>query len=148
MAHSRPANRTGLEQMRIFIEEGVDPATVQIAHTGDSDSVDYCEELLQTGCFVGMDRYGLDLFNPQQTRNDVFVALVERGHADRMTLSQDYVAFLDWFPPEAKPVLAPDWSMTFIFETAIPQLLERGVTQEQIDAMLGTNVHRWLAAGR
>ena len=46
MAHSRPANRTGLDQMKIFEEEGVDPAKVQIAHTGDTDDLDYIEELL------------------------------------------------------------------------------------------------------
>jgi phosphotriesterase-related protein len=40
MAHSRPANATGLEQMRIFEEEGVDPAKIQIAHTGDTDELD------------------------------------------------------------------------------------------------------------
>src|SRR3954470_11494472 len=33
MAHSRPASSTGLDQMRILTEEGVDPAKVQIAHT-------------------------------------------------------------------------------------------------------------------
>ena len=33
-----PVHGTGLEQMRIFAEEGVDPATVQIAHTGDTDT--------------------------------------------------------------------------------------------------------------
>src|SRR3954469_22777006 len=48
MAHSHPASGTGLEQMRIFTEEGVDPALVQIAHTGDTDDLDYIERLLAT----------------------------------------------------------------------------------------------------
>src|SRR3954451_24176676 len=39
MAHSRPASGTGLDQMRILTEEGVDPAKVQIAHTGDTDDL-------------------------------------------------------------------------------------------------------------
>src|SRR5919106_314227 len=46
MAHSRPASGTGLEQMRIFEEEGVEPAKVQIAHTGDTDDLDYIDRLL------------------------------------------------------------------------------------------------------
>jgi phosphotriesterase-related protein len=41
MAHSRPASGTGPEQMRIFAEEGVDPLKIQIAHTGDTDDLDY-----------------------------------------------------------------------------------------------------------
>src|SRR3954464_12554013 len=39
MAHSRPASGTGPEQMRIFGEEGVEPAKVQVAHTGDTDDL-------------------------------------------------------------------------------------------------------------
>ena len=46
MAHSHPATRRGLEEMAIFTEEGVDPKLVQIAHTGDTDDLDYIEELL------------------------------------------------------------------------------------------------------
>jgi predicted metal-dependent phosphotriesterase family hydrolase len=58
MAHSRPASGTGPEQMRIFAEEGVDPAKVQIAHTGDSDDLDYIEALLETGCYIGASPLG------------------------------------------------------------------------------------------
>ena len=48
MAHSRPASRTGLDQMRIFLEEGVPASKVMIAHTGDTDAVseDEKQELL------------------------------------------------------------------------------------------------------
>ena len=46
MAHSHPATRRGLEIMDVFDEEGVDPKLVQIAHTGDTDDLDYIEELL------------------------------------------------------------------------------------------------------
>lgn len=146
MAHSRPASRTGLEQMRVFTEEGVDPAKVQIAHTGDTDDLDHIEELLQTGCTIGMDRFGLDLFLPREQRYATVRALCERGHAGRMVLSQDFCAYIDWYAEEVKPVLAPDWSMDHLFTTAIPAMLELGVAREDIDAMIGANVHRWLAA--
>src|SRR4051794_35405831 len=43
MAHSRPASNTGPRQIEIFREEGVDPAKIQIAHTGGSDDLDYVE---------------------------------------------------------------------------------------------------------
>ncbi len=148
MAHSQPASRTGLDQMRVFAEEGVDPAKVLIAHTGDTDDLEYIEALLQTGCVIGMDRYGLDIFLPEAQRNATLVALLERGHADRMVLGQDACATLDWFPKEMIEQMAPNWNFTHIFESVIPQLLQDGVTQEQVDAMLADNVHRWLAAGR
>ncbi|MDQ3936849.1 MAG: phosphotriesterase [Actinomycetota bacterium] len=150
MAHSRPASGTGLDQMRIFEEEGVDPAKVQIAHTGDTDDLDYIEKLLERGCFIGMDRYGLDLFLPTEPRNKTVLALLERGYADRMFLSQDWCSTLDWFPPEVAEELqrtaVPKWSMTFLFEEVIPELKERGMTDEQLDQMMVENPKRWLTA--
>ena len=43
MAHSHPGSRTGPRQMEVFLEEGVAPEQVQIAHSGDTDDVDYIE---------------------------------------------------------------------------------------------------------
>ena len=144
MAHSHPGTRRGLEIMDVFDEEGIDPSMVQIAHTGDTDDLDYIEELLQRGPFIGMDRYGLDIYLPTEQRNKTVIALVERGHADRMTLSHDACATIDWFPREMIGQMVPDWHMGFIFESVLPVLHEAGVTEEQTDAMLGDNVHRWL----
>ena len=79
MAHSHPASGTGLEQMRVFAEEGVDPAKVQVAHTGDTDDLDYIERLLDTGCWIGMDRYGLDIYLPTEQRQATVLALLERA---------------------------------------------------------------------
>ena len=149
MAHSHPKSETGLEQMRVLTEEGVDPAKVQIAHTGDTDDLDYIERLIDTGCWIGMDRYGLDLFLPTEQRQATVLALLDKGHADRMFLSQDWCSTLDWFPPEVAEQLAaslvPNWSMTFLFEQVIPELKERGMTDEQLDRMMVENPKRWLA---
>src|SRR5262245_44175323 len=150
MAHSRPASGTGLEQMRVFTEEGVDPAKVQIAHTGDTDDLDYIGRLLDTGCWIGMDRYGLDLFLPLEQRNATVLTLLEQGHADRMFLSQDYCSSLDWFPIEVQEYLraneVPQWSMTLLFDSVIPELKERGMTQGQLDQMMVENPKRWLGS--
>src|ERR687891_325547 len=120
MAHSRPASGTGLEQMRIFAEEGVDPSKVQVAHTGDSDDLDYIERLLDSGCWIGMDRYGLEIYLPTEQRQATVLALLEKGRADRMFLSQDWCSTLDYFTAEVEeqlmPTAAPNWSMTFLFE--------------------------------
>jgi phosphotriesterase-related protein len=148
MAHSRPASGTGPEQMKVFIDEGVDPSTVQIAHTGDTDDLDYIERLLETGCWIGMDRYGLDLFLPTEQRNKTVLALLERGYAERMFLSQDYCSTLDWFPFEMQDYLkqneVPDWSMTFLFEKVIPDLKQGGMTDEQLEQMMVANPKSWL----
>jgi phosphotriesterase-related protein len=150
MAHSHPASGTGLEQMRIFDEEGVDPALVQIAHTGDTDDLDYIEKLLETGCWIGMDRYGLDIFLPTEKRNATVLALLERGYADRMFLSQDFCSSIDWFPREVQEYLkaneVPDWSMTFLFEQVIPVLKEGGMSDDALNQMMVENPKRWLGS--
>jgi phosphotriesterase-related protein len=150
MAQSRPASGTGPEQMRIFIDEGVDPALVQVAHTGDTDDLDYIERLLDTGCFIGLDRYGIDIYLPTENRQATTLALLERGYADRMFIAQDYCSTIDWFPRELQEYLkaseVPDWSMTFLFEKVIPELKERGMTEEQLAQMMVENPKRWLGS--
>jgi phosphotriesterase-related protein len=150
MAHSRPAAGTGLEQMRIFEAEGVEPAKVQVAHTGDTDDLDYIERLLERGCYIGMDRYGLEIYLPTERRNATMLALLERGYADRMFISQDYCSTIDWFPREIQEYLkaneVPNWSMTFLFEEVIPELKERGMTDDQLDEMMVENPKRWLGS--
>ncbi|TMK72421.1 MAG: phosphotriesterase [Actinobacteria bacterium] len=151
MAHSRPASETGPRQVEIFIEEGVEPERIQIAHTGDTDDLDYIERLLDTGVFVGMDRYGLEIFLPMEQRNATVTALLERGYAERMFLSQDFCATLDWYPAEVATQMmeagaAKGWSMTLIFEEVIPALRESGMTDEQLETMMVSNPKRWLTA--
>jgi phosphotriesterase-related protein len=150
MAHSRPASETGPRQVAIFEEEGVNPSKVQIAHTGDTDDLDYIEGLLDTGVYIGMDRYGLEIFLPIERRNATVTALLERGYADRMFLSQDYCATLDWYPLEvARQLLAAglakDWSMTLVFDQVIPTLRQAGMTDRQLETMMVDNPRRWLA---
>jgi phosphotriesterase-related protein len=153
MAHSRPASGTGPRQVEIFLEEGVSPEKIQIAHTGDTDDLDYIQALLDKGVWIGMDRYGIDLFLPTDKRNATLLELLNRGYVERMFLSQDFdipiANGLDWYPPEVVEQLqasgaANDWSMTFLFESVIPTLKEGGMTDEQLNTMMVENPKRWL----
>ena len=144
MTHSHPASGQGLRQMEIFEDEGVDPAKVLIGHTGDTDSLEYIEELLARGPFIGMDRYGLDIILPTDKRNSTVVELCKRGYADRMFLSQDACCTLDWYPEELRPQLVPNWHMTYVLDDIVPALKEAGVTGEQVTQMMEENAPRWL----
>ena len=64
MAHSRPASHTGPRQVEIFLEEGVAPEKIQIAHCGDTDDLGYIEGLLEQGVYVGLDRFGIEMYLP------------------------------------------------------------------------------------
>lgn len=153
MAHSRPASDTGPRQVEIFLEEGVAPDKIHIAHTGDSDDLDYIQGLLEKGVYNGLDRYGIDLFLPTAKRNATTLELLRRGYVDQLFLSQDFdipiANGLDWYPPEMVEQLmaagaATDWSMTFLFESVIPTLKEGGMTDEQLETMMVENPKRWL----
>ena len=144
MAHSSPAAGTGLEQMRLFAEEGVPSEAIQIAHTGDTDDLDYIERLLDTGCYIGMDRYGLHLAT--ERRNATVATLVERGYGPRMMLGHDSVVRLDGRTEERRLSYSPDNRLGFLFEIVIPGLRDLGVDDAQLEAMVGLNVHNWLAS--
>ena len=87
--HTHAATRRGLEQQRIFTEEGVDLSRVVIGHCGDTTDIDYLEELIGNGSYIGMDRFGIDAFLPTEHRVNTVATMCERGHADKMVLSHD-----------------------------------------------------------
>jgi phosphotriesterase-related protein len=93
-----------------------------------------------------MDRYGLDIFLPTDKRNATVIELCKRGHANRMTLSQDACATMDWYPPELKPQLAPEWDFTFLWRGVLPALSDGGVSDDEIDTMMRQNPRAWLTA--
>ncbi|MGH3155916.1 MAG: phosphotriesterase family protein [Streptosporangiaceae bacterium] len=143
MVHTHPASQSGLVALRVLGEEGVDPARVQLAHSGDTGDLDYLTELADTGCLLGMDRFGLDILLPFEQRVATVAALAATGYADRMVLSHDASCHIDWFPAGLMPEVAPNWHFTYLLDDVLPALRERGVTEEQIDAMLVANPRRF-----
>src|SRR5215213_321506 len=151
MAHSRPASNTGPRQGEIFEDEGVDLSKAQVAHCGDTDDLDYIEALIEKGVWIGLDRYGLDLFLPYDKRQATTKALLERGYADRIFLSADSVATSDWFPPNVIEQLiaagaANDWTIRIVPEKVLPELRDWGLSEEQERTLMVDNPVSWLTA--
>jgi phosphotriesterase-related protein len=137
--HTHALKKRGLEQQRIFREEGVDLSRVVIGHSGDTTDLDYLEELIASGSYIGMDRFGIDTLLSFEDRVETVARMCERGHADKMVLSQDAACFNDWLPEELLPSALPNWHFQHIHNDVIPALKQRGVTEEQIQTMLVTN---------
>ena len=153
MAHSRPASGTGPKQVDIFLEEGVDPRKIQIAHTGDSDDLDYIEGLLAKGVWIGLDRYGLAMFLPDDRRDATTIELLNRGYADRLFIGSDYATSIDWFPEAVveqlmgSGIVDPEWSMAYPFEKVLPRLREAGVWDDDVERQVfEVNPREWLTA--
>jgi phosphotriesterase-related protein len=137
--HTHARLRRGLEQQRIFTEEAVDLSRVIIGHCGDTTDIDYLEELISNGSYLGMDRFGLDLILPDEDRVDTVARMCERGHADKMVLGHDTNCYFDRLPEAVRPVAAPNWHYLHIHNDVIPALKERGVTDDQVHTMLVDN---------
>ena len=142
MVHNRPAGNTMAEVRRVLVEEGVDPRRVQLAHVGDSTDADLLAGLAAEGFLLGMDRFGIDAILGFEDRVATVVELCRRGWSSRLVLAHDAACYIDWLQPDLKPFL-PNWHYLHIHDDVVPALLERGVTQDQVDEMLIHNPRTW-----
>ncbi len=140
--HTFAAGQIGTVQQDIFESEGVDLSRVIIGHSGDSKDIDYLLRLIGRGSYIGMDRFGLDMFLPTADRVATIAQLCKMGHADKMILSHDANSYIDWFERSLLEMTAPDWHYNFIPDSVIPALLESGVTEDEIRQMTVENPRR------
>jgi phosphotriesterase-related protein len=147
ITHNAPPT-TGLEQARVFEEEGVDLGRVMIGHVGDTTDIEFLKQLIERGCMLGMDRFGMhsELLGLDD-RIDTVARLCAEGYAERVMISQDTACTQDWFAePDAKYPNNPNGNMNLISDEVLPALRKRGVSDEQIDAMLVGNPRRFFEA--
>ena len=136
--HTHAASERGLDQQRIFKEEGVDLSRVVIGHSGDTEDIAYLEKLIGAGSYIGMDRFGLHQMLPTEKRVAVIAKLCERGYAGRMVLSHDTMCYIDWYPEEMRAAL-PDYNYLHIPDAVVPALRAAGVSEEQVRTMTVDN---------
>jgi phosphotriesterase-related protein len=137
----------GREQLDIFAEEGVDLAHVVIGHSCGASDLRYHTDMLDRGCLLGFDRFGLDFVHPDRLRLAALIGLVGVGFEKQLVLSHDSVAC--WkgkgLPDmDAKTLEGiKNWNPTHIFKHIIPQLKEAGVGEHKIKAMMVENPRRF-----
>ena len=144
--HTSGPHQTGRTAVQILGEEGVDLTKVVIGHAGDSNDIDYLKELADTGVLLGMDRFGLDLFNPTAERIKTIAIMAARGYAGSMVLAHDANCFIDYFGAAhdaARAAAAPNWHYEHISDDVLPALLAHGVSQAQVDQMMIENPVRY-----
>lgn len=143
MVHTHPGTKRGSEVAALFGQLGVDPRRVQLAHSGDSEDVDYLASLADAGFLLGMDRFGIDTTLSTPQRVATVAELARRGYAGSMVLSQDASCFIDWLDNALLPLVLPNWHYQHIHRDVLPALREQGVTEEQITQMLVDNPRRY-----
>ncbi|MBV8134110.1 MAG: phosphotriesterase-related protein [Deltaproteobacteria bacterium] len=136
----------GREQLDIFASEGVDLQRVIIGHSCGSADLGYHRDMLDRGCFLGFDRFGLDFLHPDKLRLAALIGLLGVGYEKQIVLSHDSVwcwlgRGLDLPPETAK--LVENWKPTHVFQNIVPALKRAGVSEEKIRAMLVENPRRY-----
>jgi phosphotriesterase-related protein len=140
-----PPQPWGLEQQRIFKEEGVDLTRVVIGHSGGTVDTDYHLELIANGSYLGFDHFGLPGITLEQ-RVDAVARLCAQGHASRIVLSHDAMCSVDWFPRSVMDA-SETWRWTYISDEVLPAMHARGITEADITTMLVNNPRTILAGG-
>jgi phosphotriesterase-related protein len=140
-----PPEPSGLEQQRVFKEEGVDLSRVVIGHSGGTVNTDYHLSLIENGSYLGFDHFGLPGITLEE-RVDAVARLCARGYAERIVLSHDAMCFVDWFPRSVMDA-TQTWRWTYISDVVLPAMRERGIGDTDITTMLVDNPRRILEGG-
>ena len=140
-----PPEPWGLEQQRVFRDEGVDLSRVVIGHSGGTVDTDYHLALIDNGSYLGFDHFGLPGISLEQ-RVDAVARLCARGHAGRIVLSHDAMCFVDWFPRSIMDG-SETWRWTYISDEVLPAMRVRGIAESDITTMLIDNPRTILSGG-
>jgi len=143
-AHTEPSKRNGLDQIDVFEAENVDLSKVVIGHCDDAFDLKYLEELMNRGCYIGFDRFGMREFYPSdEKRIEWLLTLLEMGYEEKIVVSHDCSTHNDVIPidefHEARTNIVPDWRFYHFPRDVMPILREKGVEDKQIQVMTVEN---------
>ena len=119
----------GRAQLRVFEEEGVDPARVVIGHADSYPHLDHQLSIVETGASVEFDFLGMSFSALERLGEgrviDLLLELLSRGHAERILLSQDVCH-------DSQLRRYEGHGYTYLAETFLPRLRARGVSDDEI----------------
>jgi phosphotriesterase-related protein len=124
---------TGL--LDLFESEGVDPARVIIGHCDENADLRQLSELVRRGAYVQFDVIGKSHWLLDETRADLIIALLERGHGDRLMISSDRNRV-----SELTVTGGPGYG--HVLGSFVPRLVGRGVDDATLKRILVENPAR------
>jgi phosphotriesterase-related protein len=132
----------GLAQLRILEDAGADPGRVVIGHADSFPSLDHYLRIIERGANVEFDFLGMS-FTVMERYGEarvlrLLLELFERGHGDRIVLSQDVC-----HNSQLKHYGGNGY--TYLQESFLPRLLEAGVPDQAIHQITVANPRRILS---
>jgi predicted metal-dependent phosphotriesterase family hydrolase len=138
-----PTFPTAGTQIDILLSEGMDPSRIVIGHTDTVKALQYSIDLLERGVFIEYDCMmavksgGVVVEHELRRRIDYLKALVDRGYAERILLSQD-VSQRSHQAAHGGP------GLTFIFEELADAATAAGIDPEVLRMIWTDNPRRAL----
>jgi phosphotriesterase-related protein len=134
----------GLDQLRIFEDEGVDTSRVVIGHADSFPHLDHYLAIVERGASVEFDFLGMT-FTPTERHGEgriveLLCELLSRGHGERILLSQDVCH-------DSQLTRYEGGGYTYIARSFLPRLREAGVSEAEIETMTVANPQRLLTVG-
>ncbi|HEX5466706.1 MAG TPA: hypothetical protein VFW92_08555 [Candidatus Limnocylindrales bacterium] len=132
----------GLAQLRVFEEEGLDPARVVIGHADSHPDPAYHRAVLASGAYLEYDFLGM-AFTPLERHGEprlvrLLLELLAAGHADRILFSQDVCH-------DTQLAAFEGHGYTYLQRTFLPRLREAGVDEATLHTITVDNPRRVLA---
>ena len=141
ISHTQDAT-CGHDQIDIVTGEGVPPGQLLVGHSDGTPDFEYQKSLADRGSYVGFDRFGISMFQPDEVRVNNIMKLRDAGHLERVMISHDsIVCWLGRPVPYAMQFeklleMLPDWRSTHIFRKILPQLRERGMSEQEVQTLV------------
>ena len=126
-----------LPQAEYLIRRGIKPEKIVIGHSEFYPDEDALLALLELGVNIGIDMIGQNGKARDEYRADMVVMLRDRGFLSQVTLSMDLCS-----RQELRQYGGNGYA--HLFKTFLPLLRDRGITEDEIDLMLGRNPMRIL----
>lgn len=151
--HTDSSSRLGEYQKRIFEEEGIAPEKIAYGHTFKNRDRNYLENLARGGSFVGCDQLAFTAADSLPAMADLLAELFRSDLRKQIFLSCDAALRSDFGRTLARnlrdrdtnPLVLRDRRRERLFETVLPMLRERGVSEEAITEVLVDNPRRFFA---
>ncbi len=137
----------GDEQVAYLTKLGVPPHKIIVGHSCGSAEHDYHLKIVQSGAYVGFDRFGYETIQPDAVRVESLSKLLRAGFDRQIVISHDSVWC--W-----KGKLLTDEMLSAVEATGMqmrftrvirPMLKAAGVGDDQLERMLADNPRRYFA---
>ncbi|MGD0191238.1 MAG: phosphotriesterase-related protein [Rhizomicrobium sp.] len=137
----------GDEQLTLLTSLGVPAHKIVIGHSCGSPDHDYHMKIVDGGAYIGFDRFGLEIIQPDSVRVESLLKLLKKGAGAQVVISHDSVwCWRGHMLPKTVLEMIEGGGQSMRFTRVIaPMLKSSGVSQAEIDSMLTDNPRRYFS---